>query len=40
MLHLWFRAGAEAPDGTWYKGFGTFKICGERKYPKTFLLRG
>jgi hypothetical protein len=22
------------------QGFGTFKICGEGKFPKTFLLRG
>ena len=30
----------EAPEGPWYKDFGSFKICGEGKYPKTFLLRG
>ena len=30
----------EAPDGAWYKDFGSFKICGEGEYPKTFLLRG
>ncbi len=29
-----------APDGLWYKDFGSFKVCGEGKYPKTFLLRG
>ena len=29
-----------APDGPWYKDFGSFKICGEGQYPKTFLLRG
>jgi len=28
------------PDGLWYKNFGSFKICGEGKYPKTFLLAG
>jgi len=28
------------PDGPWYKDFASFKICGEGKYPKTFLLRG
>jgi hypothetical protein len=22
------------------KDFGSFKVCGEGKYPKTFLLRG
>ena len=30
----------EAPDGLWYKDFGSFKICGEGIYLKTFLLRG
>ena len=30
----------DAPDGLWYKDFGSFKICGEGKFPKTFLLRG
>jgi hypothetical protein len=28
------------PEGDWYKDFGTFKICGEGKLPKTFLLKG
>jgi hypothetical protein len=27
-------------DGPWYKDFGSFKICGEGKYAKTFLLAG
>jgi hypothetical protein len=26
--------------GPWYKDFGTFKLVGEGRYPKTFLLRG
>jgi hypothetical protein len=30
----------EAPEGLWYKDFGSFKLCGEGKFPKTFLLRG
>jgi hypothetical protein len=30
----------EAPEGDWYKDCGSFKICGEGEYPKTFLLRG
>jgi hypothetical protein len=30
----------EAPDGPWYKDFGSFKICGEGEFPKTFLLKG
>lgn len=28
------------PEGLWYKDFGSFKLCGEGRYPKTFLLRG
>jgi hypothetical protein len=39
-LKLWREAEPEAPDGPWYKDFGSFKVCGEGKYPKTFLLRG
>jgi hypothetical protein len=27
-------------DFIWYKDIGSFKICGEGKYPETFLLRG
>jgi hypothetical protein len=34
------ESGPDAPDGLWYKDFGSFKICGEGKYPKTFLLAG
>lgn len=30
----------DAPEGEWYKDFGSFKICGEGKFPKTFLLWG
>ncbi len=40
QLKLWRESEPEAPDGPWLKDFGTFKICGEGKYPKTFLLRG
>ena len=39
-LKLWRESNPEAPDGLWYKDFGSFKICGEGRYPKTFLLRG
>ncbi len=39
-LKLWRESNPEAPDGRWYKDFGSFKICGEGAYPKTFLLRG
>jgi hypothetical protein len=40
QLKLWRESEPEAPGGWWYKDFGSFKICGEGKFPKTFLLRG
>lgn len=39
-LKLWRESEPDAPDGLWCKDFGSFKICGEGRYPKTFLLRG
>jgi hypothetical protein len=39
-LKLWRESEPEAPEGEWYKDFGSFKICGEGKLPKTFLLSG
>ena len=39
-LRLWIETRPEVPDGPWYKDFGSFKLCGEGKYPKTFLTRG
>lgn len=39
-LKLWRESEPEAPEGEWYKDFGSFKICGEGKFPKTFLLAG
>jgi hypothetical protein len=35
-LKLWRESEPEASDGLWYKDFGSFKICGECKFPKTF----
>jgi hypothetical protein len=40
QLKLWRESEPEAPEGTWYKDFGSFKICGEGEYPRTVLLRG
>ena len=40
QLRLWIDSKPEVPVGDWYKDFGSFKICGEGRYPKTFLLRG
>jgi len=40
QLKLWRESEPEAPDGDWYKDFGSFKVCGRGEYPKTFLLHG
>lgn len=40
QLRLWMEAKPEVPAGEWYEDFGSFKLCGEGKYPKTFLLAG
>lgn len=40
QLRHWIETKPEVPDGAWYKDFGSFKLCGEGKYPKTFLLAG
>ena len=39
-LRLWLETKPNVPPGRWYKDFGSFKLCGEGKYPKTFLLAG
>jgi len=39
-LKSWRESEPEAPDGPWYKDFGSFKICGEGRFPTTFLLKG
>ena len=39
-LKEWRESEPDAPDGPWYKDFGSFKICGHGSLPKTFLLRG
>jgi len=40
QLKLWRDSEPDAPEGPWCKDFGSFKVCGEGRYPKTFLLRG
>lgn len=40
QLRLWIESQPEVPEGEWYKDFGSFKICGEGRFPKTFLLKG
>lgn len=39
-LKLWRKSDPDAPEGLWYKDFGSFKICGAGRFPKTFLLKG
>ena len=39
-LRLWIESKPTVPEGNWYKDLGSFKLCGEGKYPKTFLLPG
>jgi len=38
QLRIWLETKPNVPTGRWYKDFGSFKLCGEGKYPKTFLL--
>jgi hypothetical protein len=40
QLRLWLESSPEVPEGDWYKDFGSFKICGAGKLPKTFLTKG
>jgi hypothetical protein len=40
QLKLWRESEPDAPEGDWYKDFGSFKICGQGRFPKTFLLKG
>jgi hypothetical protein len=39
-LRIWIESRSDVPEGAWYKDFGSFKICGEGTYPRTFLLAG
>ena len=40
QLRVWLETKPNVPVGPWYKDFGSFKRCGDGKYPKTFLLAG
>lgn len=40
QLRIWVESRPTVPEGPWYKDFGSFKLCGEGKFPKTFLLPG
>jgi len=36
-LQEWVRSEPVAPEGDWYKDFGSFKLCGSGEYPRTVL---
>jgi hypothetical protein len=36
-LQDWVQTEPEAPEGNWYKDFGSFKLCGTGEFPKTIL---
>jgi len=38
-LQEWAKTGPHAPDGEWYKDFGSFFICGSGEYSKTVLAK-
>jgi len=37
QLKLWRESEPDAPEGPWFRDFGSFKVCGEGRFPKTFL---
>jgi hypothetical protein len=39
QLKVWRVSNPDAPDGLWYKDFGSFKICGDG-IPEDLLARG
>jgi len=39
-LQAWVRAEPIAPEGDWYKDFGSFLLCGSGELPKTVLVKG
>ena len=39
-LQNWVRTGPSAPEGDWYKDFGSFILCGRGELPKTVLAKG
>lgn len=39
-LERWKSTEPWAPEGNWYKDFGSFLLCGTSEYPKTILTKG
>ena len=40
MLQASVQTNPLAPEGNWYKDFGSFLLCGSGKLPKTVLEKG
>ena len=38
-LQEWVRSEPVAPEGDWYKDFGSFKLCSSGEYPRTVLTK-
>jgi hypothetical protein len=38
-LQDWVKSGPYAPDGDWYKDFGSFKLCGSGEHPRAVLTK-
>ena len=38
-LQTWVKSEPVAPEGDWYKDFGSFKLCGSGEYPRTVLTK-
>ena len=39
-LREWIESRPDVPEVDWYKDFGSFKLCGQGRFPRTFLLPG
>jgi hypothetical protein len=39
QLRVWIESKPNVPEGPWYKDFGSVKLCGDGKYPKTFFAK-
>ncbi len=39
-LQEWVKTNPFAPEGDWYKDFGSFILCGSGQYLKTVLEKG
>jgi hypothetical protein len=39
-LQAWVKSEPQAPEGDWYRDFGSFKLCGSGEYPRTVLTKG